>query len=87
MDCKDKILELRESTGMNRREFCTFFQIPYRTVTEWELGHRHAPEYVLRLLEYYIQHESLAQQPTAESRVYDYNVGSVQMYKVLQCFR
>ena len=28
MDCKDKILELRESTGMNRREFCTFFQIP-----------------------------------------------------------
>lgn len=67
MDCKDKILELRESTGMNRREFCTFFQIPYRTVTEWELGHRHAPEYVLRLLEYYIQHESLAQQPTAES--------------------
>ena len=67
MDCKDKILELRESTGMNRREFCTFFQIPYRTLTEWELGHRHAPEYVLRLLEYYIQHESLAQQPTAES--------------------
>lgn len=26
MDCKDKILELRESTGMNRREFCTFFK-------------------------------------------------------------
>lgn len=67
MDCKDKILELRESTGMNRREFCTFFQIPYRTVTEWELGHRHAPEYVRRLLEYYIQHENLTQQPTAES--------------------
>ena len=26
-------------------------------------------------------------EPTAESRVYDYNIGSVQMYKVLQCFR
>ena len=26
-------------------------------------------------------------EPTAESRVYDYNVVSVQMYKVLQCFR
>ena len=72
MDCKDKILELRESTGMNRREFCTFFQIPYRTVTEWELGHRHAPEYVLRLLEYYIQHENLTQQPTAESEDFLY---------------
>ena len=35
MDCKDKILELRESTGMNRREFSHFLQISYRTVTEW----------------------------------------------------
>ena len=40
---------------MNRKEFCKYFQIPYRTVTEWELDNRHAPEYVLRLLEYYIQ--------------------------------
>jgi hypothetical protein len=28
-------------------------------VTEWELGNRHAPEYVLRLLEYYILAEKL----------------------------
>ena len=61
MDCKTKIKELRESTGMNRKEFCKYFQIPYRTVTEWELDNRHAPEYVLRLLEYYIQNEGLAQ--------------------------
>ena len=52
-----KIKELRESTGMNRREFCDYFQIPYRTVTEWERDNRHAPEYVLRLLEYYIRME------------------------------
>lgn len=64
MDCKTKIKELRESTGMNRKDFCNYFQIPYRTVTEWELGNRHAPEYVLRLLEYYIQHEGLAQAST-----------------------
>ena len=31
-----KIKELRESTGMNRREFCEYFDIPYRIVTEWE---------------------------------------------------
>ena len=48
---------------MNRKEFCSYFRIPYRTVTEWELGNRHAPEYVLRLLEYYIQNEGLAQAP------------------------
>ena len=64
MDCKTKIKELRESTGMNRKDFCSFFRIAYRTVTEWELGNRHAPEYVLRLLEYYIQHEGLAQTHT-----------------------
>ena len=59
MDCKTKIKELRESTGMNRKEFCDFFQIPYRTVTDWERDNRHAPDYVLRLLEYYIRMERL----------------------------
>ena len=59
MDCMKKVRELRESTGMNRKDFCAYFQIPYRTVTEWELGNRHAPEYMLRLLEYYIRSEGL----------------------------
>jgi DNA-binding transcriptional regulator YiaG len=63
LECKDKIRELRESTGMNRKEFCDYFDIPYRTVTEWELGGRHAPEYVLRLLEYYIRAEKLERKP------------------------
>ena len=47
---------------MNRKEFCEYFQIPYRTVTEWERDTRHAPEYVLRLLEYYIRVENLAKE-------------------------
>ena len=62
MDCKTKIKELRESTGMNRKEFCDYFQIPYRTVTDWERGIRHAPDYVLRLLEYYIMNERLGKE-------------------------
>ena len=44
---------------MNRKEFCDYFMIPYRTVTDWEHDVRHAPEYVLRLLEYYIRTENL----------------------------
>lgn len=60
MDCKVRIKELRESTGMNRKEFCDYFQIPYRTVTDWERGNRHAPEYVLRLLEYFIRMEGMS---------------------------
>lgn len=59
MEYSKKIKELRESTGMNRKEFCKYFDIPYRTVTEWERDNRHAPAYVLRLLEYYIHKENL----------------------------
>lgn len=55
IDCQKKIKELRERTGMSRKDFCDYFQIPYRTVTDWESGKRHAPDYVIRLLEYYIQ--------------------------------
>ncbi len=62
MEFKDRIIELRESTGMNRKEFCAYFHIPYRTVTEWERDNRHAPEYVIRLLEYYIRMEGLMKQ-------------------------
>ena len=66
MDCSKKIKELRESTGMNRREFCEYFDIPYRTVTEWERDNRHAPSYVLRLLEYYICMEKLMKDKEAD---------------------
>ena len=62
MDDKNKMRKLRESTGMNRKAFCEFFGIPYRTVTDWELDNRHAPEYVLRLLEYYIRHENFSKE-------------------------
>ena len=58
-DYQKKIIELRESTGMNRKEFCEYFGIPYRTVTEWERDNRHAPDYLIRLLEYYIRTEKL----------------------------
>ena len=66
MNCSKKIKELRESTGMNRREFCEYFDIPYRTVTEWERDNRHAPSYVLRLLEYYIRMEKLMKDKEAD---------------------
>ena len=65
MNQSKKIKELRESTGMNRREFCDYFEIPYRTVTEWERDNRHAPEYVLRLLEYYIRTQNLVKDEKA----------------------
>lgn len=52
---QEMIKKIRESTGLNRKEFCEKYEIPYRTMTEWELGQRHAPDYVIRLLAYYIK--------------------------------
>lgn len=54
MESRDVLVDLRKSTGMNRREFAEYFEIPYRTVQEWELGNRRMPEYLLRLMKYKI---------------------------------
>ena len=56
---QEKIKKIRESTGLNRKEFCEKYDIPYRTMTEWELGQRHATDYVIRLLAYYIKTQEI----------------------------
>ncbi len=61
-DLKDKLIELRVSTGMNRRQFCEYFEIPYMTVSDWEHGNRRVPNYLLRLLEYYVRTQELAKE-------------------------
>ena len=58
-----------EFTGLNRKEFCEQFDIPYRTVTEWELGHRNAPPYVFRFLEYYIRMQELMKEKGVEKNI------------------
>lgn len=60
MDSWDYLIELRNSTGMTRKEFCEYFEIPYRTLQDWELGNRKMPEYLLRLMAYKIKMEDLA---------------------------
>lgn len=45
-ECQIEIKKIREATGMNRKEFCEHFNIPYRTVTEWERGTRNAADVV-----------------------------------------
>ncbi len=61
MEAKDELRQLRESTGMNRKEFCEYFEIPYMTETDWELGNRRVPQYLLRLMAYKVQIEKLAE--------------------------
>jgi len=56
---RERLIEIRESTGMNRRQFCAYFEIPYTTESDWEHGNRRVPMYFLRLLEYYVRLEDL----------------------------
>lgn len=48
-------------------------------MTEWELDNRHAPDYVLRLLEYYIRNEGLMVKEMSEG-------GSDSEKKQLKCY-
>ena len=61
-DAKDILIELRESTGMNRHQFCEYFEIPYMTVSDWEHGKKRVPKYLLRLLVYYVRMEQMGQE-------------------------
>ena len=49
MDCDVK--KLREKTKMNRKEFCKYFNIPYRTVEDWENKKSTCAIYLFNLME------------------------------------
>lgn len=49
--------EIRELSGMNLKQFSEYFNIPYRTVQNWDLGLRQCPEYVLELIYYKLNNE------------------------------
>lgn len=49
--------ELREQSGMSRGQFAEYFEIPYRTVQNWELGLRECPDYLLKLMKYKLDQE------------------------------
>ena len=65
---KRRIKKIRESTGMNRKELCEYFEMPYMTETDWELGNRRVPQYLLRLMTYKIQMEKLADKRIEDSK-------------------
>ncbi len=59
MDTAKTIKELRENTGMSRKEFSEHTGIPVRTLEDWEAGRRTPPDYIPRLLAYQIKFESI----------------------------
>ena len=53
------IKHLRKLAGLTQKQFSARVGIPLRTIEEWDSGKREPPEYVVRLIEYYLEHEGL----------------------------
>ena len=50
----EELKRIREVTGMNRRAFSEHIGIPLRNLEEWEAARRKMPDYLLRMIKYYI---------------------------------
>lgn len=66
MESAKTIRELRESTGLSRKQFSEHTMIPVRTLEDWEAGRRTPPEYIPRLIEYQLKYEELLQRKSEE---------------------
>ena len=47
----EQIRAIRQSTGLTQAAFARVYEIPKRTIENWEAGVRVPPPYVIRLLE------------------------------------
>lgn len=52
-----KIKDLRAASGMTQQQFSDYFNIPKRTIENWEGEQRQCPEYLLELIKYKLKNE------------------------------
>lgn len=50
---------LKEQSGMNLTQLSRYFNIPYRTLQNWEYGERKCPDYLLDLMVYKLKNEGM----------------------------
>lgn len=53
------IKELRTACGMTQQAFSDYFNIPKRTIEDWESGRRKPSQWVVELIEYKLEKEGL----------------------------
>lgn len=51
-----EIKVLRESTGLTQRAFAELLGIPKRSIENWESEVSRPPEYLIRLIRFYLDH-------------------------------
>lgn len=55
------IKELRAACGMTQKELSDYFNIPRRSIEDWETEKRTPPEYLVELIEYKLRAEGKIQ--------------------------
>ena len=63
----EQLKTLRKDTGLSRKEFAMALGIPLRTMEDWEVGRRKMPEYVLRLITYWVKIEMVSKAPVQKN--------------------
>ena len=53
------IKELRSKAGMTQKSFAEYFDIPKRTIENWEGNINKCPDYLLVLIEYKLKNEGI----------------------------
>lgn len=77
------IKELRASTRMTQKAFAEYFNIPVRTLQDWEGEKRTPPEYVTELIKYKIEKEELGKMKKNKNGKYDVlNLSSCEWFEV-----
>ena len=54
------IRALRQTTGLTQQKFADLLGIPKRTIENWESGKSRPPEYVVRLIGFFLSHREEA---------------------------
>lgn len=65
------IKQIRTQTRMTQKEFGEYFNIPQRTIENWEGGKRTPPEYVVELIKYKVEKERLGMLDLGEFKLKD----------------
>lgn len=54
------IKEIRAIIGMSQADFAEKYNIPLKSIQNWEQGVRKCPQYVLELLEFKVRHDVIS---------------------------
>jgi len=74
--------ELRAKTGLSQSKFAKLFDIPVRTLQQWEQGISSPPEYVPKMIERLLSYYGKINKTIPEFNIEDYRLREMKAWKV-----